>query len=261
MMAEAPVVSAVNSSSPIFATAGKTKQLTVLAVSANNIISNNYGKEATAEPVDITFSQLIAPAGGVNGAWGCAPAVVAASGFTLDCDWSEVGIPEVSAGLDDGHYKGVPVVPSLYTLGRFIPDHFAISASLINRTDANTQSCSSSSFTFLDEQLTISFDVEAQNESNGLTENYDGSFAKLDGSLALGSASGSDQGSINVVAEHLGAVYYPGSRISGTGPLALMANGQQTGATFQISLDRNRTAGNLSAETPLVGIQFAINPI
>jgi hypothetical protein len=62
--------------------------------------------------------------------------------------------------------------------GRFIPDHFAMSAAgIVNRSA--TATCSASPFTYMGETLTASFVLTAQNFQNITTANYTGSYARL----------------------------------------------------------------------------------
>lgn len=76
-----------------------------------------------------------------------------------------------------GCYFGNAVATNYF--GRFIPDHFALSAgsSLVNRSDIST--ASSSTFTYLGEPFKAAFTLIAQNAMGDTTQNYEGSFAKL----------------------------------------------------------------------------------
>ncbi len=76
-----------------------------------------------------------------------------------------------------GCYFGITANTGAY--GRFIPDHFALSpgATLTTRSDL---SCSPvSTFTYMDEPMTATFSLTAQNAGNGTTQNYAGTLAKL----------------------------------------------------------------------------------
>ena len=65
-----------------------------------------------------------------------------------------------------------------WSLGRFVPSHFAVSDIVItNRTDL---SCSPPSrFSYMGEPLTSTFTLTAQNAAGGTTKNYFGALAKL----------------------------------------------------------------------------------
>jgi len=83
----------------------------------------------------------------------------------------------------------VPQSTGVSGFGRFIPDHFALSAaSLVNRS---ASSCApASTFSYMGEGLRLRFTLTAQNAANATTQNYTGSYAKLDlsaiGSFNLG---------------------------------------------------------------------------
>ena len=65
--------------------------------------------------------------------------------------------------------------------GRFIPDHFVATfnpaSAITNRVAA---ACASSSFTYMNEALQATFQLQAVNSSNATTQNYQNSYAKLD---------------------------------------------------------------------------------
>jgi MSHA biogenesis protein MshQ len=64
--------------------------------------------------------------------------------------------------------------------GRFIPDHFAMSGgSLVNRSDFCPGAGCPSTFTYIGELMNAVFTLTAQNLGNASTQNYSGSFAKL----------------------------------------------------------------------------------
>lgn len=75
-----------------------------------------------------------------------------------------------------------------YSFGRFVPDHFGLSAaSIVNRADLACPTCT---FTYMGEQMKALFTLTAQATGGGTTQNYAGVFAKLDptsaGKLVLG---------------------------------------------------------------------------
>lgn len=75
-----------------------------------------------------------------------------------------------------------------YSFGRFVPDHFGLSAaSIVNRADLACPTCT---FTYMGEQMKALFTLTAQVAGGGTTQNYAGVFAKLDpasaGKLVLG---------------------------------------------------------------------------
>jgi MSHA biogenesis protein MshQ len=72
--------------------------------------------------------------------------------------------------------------------GRFIPDHFALSGGAIVNRSA-TATCTGAAFTYMDEALTASFVLTAQNFQNATTANYTGSYARLNVATQLGTGA------------------------------------------------------------------------
>jgi hypothetical protein len=70
---------------------------------------------------------------------------------------------------------------STVSLGRFIPDHFVVTAaSVANRSQlASVAACSASPFGYMSEPMRVRFTLNATNLLGGLTTNYQGVFAKL----------------------------------------------------------------------------------
>lgn len=71
--------------------------------------------------------------------------------------------------------------------GRFIPDHFALSAGTVANRSA-LAACTSN-FTYMGEAMTPSFTLTAQNAANTTTVNYTGAYARLDIPTQLGRAA------------------------------------------------------------------------
>ncbi|MCM0149289.1 DUF6701 domain-containing protein [Photobacterium galatheae] len=78
-----------------------------------------------------------------------------------DLNWSEVGSLWLQADAD---YLGMTLVQGVGEIGRFYPDHFAITASEVQ--DAYGV------FTYMDQPFSLSATVEAQNARNAPTLNY-----------------------------------------------------------------------------------------
>lgn len=97
---------------------------------------------------------------------------------TCDCVTDASGGGNVSDSLvgSTGRY-GCYIGNKAATLGRFIPDHFAISGTAV------TAACTggATSFTYFGQDgFTTAFTLTAQNAANATTQNYAGVFAKLD---------------------------------------------------------------------------------
>lgn len=118
------------------------------------------------------------------GAWNAGGGVVT----TTTASYSEVGA--FSMVLQDRNFADVDLADSTPTeryvtsvpveVGRFVPDHFALTAgSITPRTDL--AACSASSFSYMDEPFGVTFQLTAQNAApvNGTTTNYTGLLATL----------------------------------------------------------------------------------
>ncbi len=200
-----------------FVKAGESFSATVSAVTSAGAATPNFGKESVAEGVQLVHT-LALPAGGASGA--LANAVIAGSSFSggaasvTNLAFSEVGIITLAPGVADSDYLGAGNVSGTTTgnIGRFIPAKFALSGASV--THRSGLACApASSFTYLGENFALGFALTAQNSASATTQNYTGSFAKLDptsasafsvaglggtttfsagsGRLSLGSATGS----------------------------------------------------------------------
>ena len=181
-------------SSPVFAKAGANFNVTLTAVawkagddansdgvpdSDSQITSNattpNFGQESTPATATLTHT-LNAPAGGSAGTLGGSTSF---SGFsagakTQAVNWSEVGFIDLHARAANYLGSGQDLTNSsagLTGVGRFIPDHFALSGGvLINRAAA---ACApASSFSYLGEGIRLQFTLTAQSTANAATQNY-----------------------------------------------------------------------------------------
>jgi hypothetical protein len=118
---------AADSDGPRFISAGAPFRATVQAVDFDGDPTPNFGRESIPESVRLS-PQLVAPLGGNN------PAVGSGTGFGtfsggaatgFDFSWSEVGIIDVVAQIQDSDYLGAGNVigASPARIGRFYPDH------------------------------------------------------------------------------------------------------------------------------------------
>lgn len=238
---------------------------------ANNRIAASFSQGSLAESVRLS-AYLFAPLPGIDPGLNFGPgnglisSFSAGSGSITDVSFDEVGIIEIKASLADGDFLGNPaiVTGSSGYVGRFVPHHFEIaSIELLNRTDVNTQSgCELGGFTFLDEELSVRFDISAVNSAGNMTLNYDGSFAKLNGATLLGDATGSMQNALNLVASHNSGAYYVGQRLSDRGVAAVNMENGFTPLLQEIKFSMNRDASSgLVPEAAFENTLIAINPI
>ncbi|WP_353739307.1 DUF6701 domain-containing protein, partial [Accumulibacter sp.] len=141
-------------------------------------LTRNFGKEAPPESVMLSralASGLVEltnnPALGNPAAFGSFNNG-SASNTTLN--WSEAGIITLTPSVGDGNYLGAGETVGITSgkVGRFYPDHFAITAS--------PPSAGCGTFTYFGQDgFTTPFTLTAQNTANVTTRNYTGSFAKL----------------------------------------------------------------------------------
>jgi hypothetical protein len=69
--------------------------------------------------------------------------------------------------------------------GRFIPDHFGITGSVVTRSDLQTLENQTTPFTYMDEPMKLSLVVTAYNKGEEATQYYTGAFAKLNATTNL----------------------------------------------------------------------------
>ncbi len=173
---------------PYFSKAGDNFSVTVQAVLwQSNQDSNNDGQPDPG-------SNLIgdAPTPHFNASVALAPVEIlpnpgnvgvlsplSISGFsngsaTTSASYSEVGIIQINANLNN-YLGGINTVQgNAPNVGRFVPDHLA----LVAGSGSVTPACSSG-FTYMQQMLQAGFTLAAQNLSGTTTSNYVGAFAKL----------------------------------------------------------------------------------
>ena len=136
-------------------------------------------------------------------------------------------------------------------IGRFKPDHFAVSSATV--TNRAALSCSST-FTYMDERLDLVFTLTAQNTSNGTTKNYEGSYATLvlttPANFNLGARSGSTV--------FKNGAFTPTNRVSATASSGTWSSGAATNITIQSGILRN-TSGSV-VDGPYTAVNFGIAP-
>ncbi len=153
----------------------------------------NFGKEAAAEGVVLTFSKY-QPTGagtsnGVFSTGSLGPFVSGVANVTA-MNWSEVGMIDLIATLASGSYLGTGLTASGNTgvvggVGRFIPHHF---------DTVVTQGCSSGGFTYSGQAFMV--DVTARNLTGGVTQNYAGSTWAKNVTLSNAGASANMTGNV-----------------------------------------------------------------
>jgi len=150
---------------------------------STNATLPSFGQEGVAEEVALS-AYLSQPSGGTNP--GLSGTTVlnsfsAGSDSTTQVKYTEVGIIEIAATINDGDYLGTGASATAKMIGRsgyvgrFVPARFEISNG--NVTDAH--SGGANDFTYLAQAFTATFDLEAQNGAGARTTNYTGVFAKM----------------------------------------------------------------------------------
>lgn len=136
------------------------------------------------------------------GAWSAAAGVIT----TTTAAYSEAGAFDLEledqtfSSVDDA--DGTPNASrhirsaAALTVGRFVPDHFAIDAGAAITPRSDIAACSGSSFTYLGERMDVSFTLRARDFGGTVTQNYTGTLA----ALALNSAASYNFGAIDSAA-------------------------------------------------------------
>ncbi|MGE6451314.1 DUF6701 domain-containing protein [Shewanella baltica] len=127
-------------------------------------------------------SQLVAPSPGAQGEVGIASYDQVAATNNLNTvvqSISEVGIFTFSAAPPASYlgssFYSIPLAKSA-NIGRFVPDRFGV-------TNPSVLPACSTSFSYMDQNFDVAFNLEALNVSGVVTKNYRGSFAKASGLL------------------------------------------------------------------------------
>ncbi len=173
-----------------FVQAGESFSATVTAQTSGGATTPNFGRETAPEGVLLTPA-LVLPTGGTAGT--LANGTIAGGSFSsgvasvTNLSYSEVGIVTLTPNLADGSYLGAGSVSGTASgnIGRFVPAKFALSSGAV--THRSGLSCSpASAFTYLGENFRLGLTLTAQNAAGATTQNYSGSFAKFDPTVASG---------------------------------------------------------------------------
>ena len=185
-----------------------------------------------------------------------ASTIVLAAGTASAADWcySEVGnviltadvTNYISAGINITGNSGLDGVAGGGYVGRFKPKYFAVAGvpTLANRS---ALACApASTFTYMNESLSLGFTLEARNTQNALTQNYTGAYAKLNLASAADLGIGARSGAANLT-----------PRVdSGLAPTGSFTNG--SAALVARTAIRRATPDN--PDGPYTATQFGIAP-
>lgn len=185
----APNPAASDANGLAFVAAGSPFRARVTATTSSGAAAPNFGKEDTPEGVLLTPLLTAPSSGGIAGS--VDNATVTGDKFTTgfadvaNLSYSEVGIIRLTPSLASADYLGAGTGAitgtQTGTIGRFIPAGFTVTAKPVTNRSAMAPACNPASvFTYLDEDFKLEFKLTAVNAANVPTQNYSGSFAKLD---------------------------------------------------------------------------------
>lgn len=164
---------AADATGTAFIKAGSSFTATVTAVANGGAATPNYGRETAPEGVLLT-PNIVLPAAGINPA--LANGAIAGGSFSsgaatpTNLAWNEVGIITLTPSVVDASYLGVGDITGTTTgnVGRFYPDHFALSSgSITTRTDISPACSPASTFTYMGEPFQAGFTLTAKGPSPG----------------------------------------------------------------------------------------------
>jgi hypothetical protein len=216
---------------------------------ASNPATPNFGQESTPATVALTRT-LYQPSGGAAGTLAVGGWSAFASGASsANASWSEVGLINLFASSSNYLASGQNVTDSsagLTGVGRFKPDHFALSGGVLtNRADA---ACApASSFSYLGEDIRLQFTLTAQNAANATTQNYStaSGFAKLP-ALPSGMGFGAADGATNLT-----------SRLDLGSSGALSWSAGTASVDYTLAVDR---ASPDNPDGPFAAVKFGVAP-
>jgi len=180
-----------NATGDVFVKAGELFDAAVTAVGFDNATTPSFGlgTGSATEAVTLAYN-LQQPVSACPGPADCA-ATLSGTGATTplyrsdftngvaslaDLSWSEVGIIKLTATSSTYLGNSHTTTGTSDNVGRFIPDHFAITAG------APLAACATgAAFTYFGQDgFSTPFTLSARNVANATTQNYTGAFAKLD---------------------------------------------------------------------------------
>jgi MSHA biogenesis protein MshQ len=209
---------------------------------SDNTAAANFGQEAAAETLALA-STLVEPSGGNEPGLSGTTTIssfTSGSGSSADTYFDEVGIIEISASVSDNDYLGIGGAETAKILGhsnyvgRFKPYDFDVSTN----TPSFTTQCGAGNFTYVGETFDYStapvMTVTARSEQGTTTQNYTGSWFKLDNSSLTGRSYSAATGTLDT------------SGLPGTGSdPSIVDNGNGTGSlTFSAGSGLSFTRGD-----------------
>lgn len=190
---------------------------------------------------------------------------------------SEVGAFTFTASLPAGGYFGESIGDSTLNtssyIGRFYPHHFCLgNTQLANRVDADTAGSCTDSFSYLDEDMRIQFDLRAQAmgsacSSADVTQNYDATWSRFFNPFVDDTTAANEGGKWNLgaVNDPLGTPASLNARITldtaGSSPATGSFSNGTVSVSAILSIRRQGSAPTFTAEPPLSDVHLGINPV
>ncbi|MGH8667668.1 MAG: DUF6701 domain-containing protein, partial [Burkholderiales bacterium] len=167
------------------------------ALISTNPVALNFGLETVPASASLSAA-LNEPVGGN------APALTGATNFTgfvaatktQAVSWPEVGFINLRATTTNYLGGGSNITNSLpdglIGVGRFRPDHFVVDAAPVPTLTNRIATACGSTFTYMNEGIGLNFKLLARNMAGVLTENYTGTYGRLNAvsELGLGAVNG-----------------------------------------------------------------------
>jgi hypothetical protein len=133
-------------------------------------VTNNGSTPSFKWATTLSATTPITPVGGSTGTLGGTVSIVSASfsggaATVADLTYNQVGSVTLSASATNFLNSGITVSGASTPVGRFYPDHFALTASAL--------AAACNGFTYMNQAaINLSYTLQAQGKSNGLTSNY-----------------------------------------------------------------------------------------
>jgi MSHA biogenesis protein MshQ len=200
----------------------------------------NFGNETTSEKnaVSLTASTLVHPVGGtlttLTNTGSFSATTPAGTFVNPDIQWNQVGSIRITPSLSDSDYLSAGNISNYsdgnIVAGRFYPDHFT----LVNSTITSACVGTGFNFSYMGQNLTTQYRVEARSTNETVTTNYheSSSSSSVSSSAASstagcstgsGTASGTGYANVEWVAENADNCVNLGARV--TAPATSWVNG------------------------------------
>jgi hypothetical protein len=190
----------------------------------------NFAASASVSPsVNLPGIGLGLMRRGVGCAGAASVALTGGAGAAADWCYSEAGNVLLLADVADYIVAGVNITGNSGLdgdanggyVGRFKPKSFAVTGAPTLTNRWNPGCAPASIFTYLGEELTLGFTLEARNAQNVLTQNYTGAYAKLNLGSAASLGLGARDGATNLTARIDSALAPSGSFTNGVANLVV----------------------------------------